>query len=42
MYYYVFFNLQSIEFHEKGKNHQENVKRRLAEVSIGSKMYSMC
>ncbi|XP_065058735.1 WW domain-binding protein 4-like [Rhopilema esculentum] len=25
-------NKPSIEFHEKGKNHQENVKRRLAEV----------
>ena len=34
---------QSIEFHEKGKNHKENVKRRLAQVSIldGMKIYTI-
>lgn len=28
----VFVNLQSIEFHERGKKHKENVQKRIQEV----------
>ena len=28
------FSLQSVEFHEKGKRHQENVKNRISEVKF--------